>query len=79
MAESLEFVTGKASGEVEKKEKERPMWWNQIPLKVLSKIQVKNQFLLISIWTLIEPLQFDLLEKQKPLVLPELYMKTENA
>lgn len=79
MAESLEFVTGKASGEVEKKEKERPMWWNQIPLKVLSKIQVKNQFLLISVWTLIEPLQFDLLEKQKPLVLPELYMKTENA
>lgn len=70
---------GKASGEVEKKEKERPMWWKQIPLKVLSKIQVKNQFLLISVWTLIEPLQFDLLEKQKPLVLPELYMKTENA
>lgn len=79
MAESLEFVTRKASGEVGKKEKERPMWWNQIPLKVLSKIQVKNQFLLISVWTLIEPLQFDLLEKQKPLVLPELYMKTENA
>lgn len=45
--------------------------------EVLSKIQVKNQFLLISVWTLIEPLQFDLLEKQKPLVLPELYMKTE--
>lgn len=55
------------------------MWWNQIPLKVLSKMQVKNQFLLISAWTLIEPLQLDLLEKQKPLVLPELYMKTENA
>ena len=69
----------KASGEVGKKEKERSMWWNQIPLKVLSKMQVKNQFLLISAWTLIEPLQLDLLEKQKPLVLPELYMKTENA
>lgn len=69
----------KASGEVGKKEKERPMWWNQIPLKVLSKMQVKNQFLLISAWTLIEPLQLDLPEKQKPLVLPELYMKTENA
>ena len=55
------------------------MWWNQIHLKVLSKMQVKNQFLLISAWTLIEPLQLDLLEKQKPLVLPELYMKTENA
>ena len=38
----------KASGAVGKKEKERPMWWNQIPLKVLSKMQVKNQFLLIS-------------------------------
>lgn len=47
------------------------------PLEVLSKIQVKNQFLLISVWTLIEPLQFDLLEKQKPLVLPELYENRE--
>lgn len=77
MAESLEFVIGKVSGDVEKKEKERTMW-NQIPMKVLPKMQVKNQ-LLISVWTLIEPLQLDLLEKQKPLVLPELYMKTENA
>ena len=77
MAESLEFVMGKVSGDVEKKEKERTMW-NQIPTKVLSKMQVKNQFL-IFVWTLIEPLQLDLLEKQKPLVLPELYMKTENA
>lgn len=68
---------GKVSGDVEKKEKERTMW-NQIPTKVLSKMQVKNQFL-IFVWTLIEPLQLDLLEKQKPLVLPELYMKTENA
>lgn len=68
---------GKFSGDVEKKEKERTMW-NQIPMKVLSKMQAKNQFL-ISVWTLIEPLQLDLLEKQKPLVLPELYMKTENA
>ena len=77
MAESLEFVMGNVSGDVEKKEKERTMW-NQIPTKVLSKMQVKNQFL-IFVWTLIEPLQLDLLEKQKPLVLPELYMKTENA
>lgn len=77
MAESLEFVIGKVSGDVEKKEKERTMW-NQIPMKVLPKMQVKNQ-LLISVWTLIEPLQLDLLEKQKPLVLPELYMKIENA
>lgn len=68
---------GNVSGDVEKKEKERTMW-NQIPTKVLSKMQVKNQFL-IFVWTLIEPLQLDLLEKQKPLVLPELYMKTENA
>jgi len=43
----------KASGEVGKKEKERPMWWNQIPLKVLSKMQVKNQFLLF--YCLISP------------------------
>lgn len=77
MAESLEFVMGNVSGDVEKKEKERTMW-NQIPTKVLSKMQVKNQFL-IFVWTLIEPLQLDLLEKQKPLVLPELCMKTENA
>lgn len=41
MAESLEFVMGKVSGDVEKTEKERTMW-NQIPTKVLSKMQVKK-------------------------------------
>lgn len=60
MAESLEFVTGKASGGG-KKGKGKANVVESDPQKVLSKIQVKNQFLLISVWTPIEPLQFDLL------------------
>lgn len=55
------------------------MWWNQTPLKVLFKDTGKKTISSISVWTLIEPSNLDLLEKQKPLVLPELYMKTENA